>query len=116
MLFVLIFVCLAYLILFVNVQHINFVCFIFFLGLISVGAVLFGIQLASMTVSFAWDLYLDQRGCCDLTKACDYRKEYETAKKQVEVNGNAADVIYNNGTNFFYYKQVNFLICSKIVP
>ena len=39
-----------------------------------------------MTGSLAWDIYLDQKGCCDITDACDDRKVYEELSETLETS------------------------------
>ena len=58
---------------------------------------LLGITLAAMTGSLSWDIYLNERGCCDITDACKDRKEYEKTYTELYEKSLEIDAIYNAG-------------------
>ena len=63
-----------------------------------------------MTGSLAWDIYLDQKGCCDITDACDDRKVYEELSETLETKSKQIDTIYTNGKSFTYNQDRIFCI------
>ena len=65
-----------------------------------VNYVLLGLTLLTMTGSLAWDIYLDQKGCCGITDACDDREVYEQLSETLETKSKQIDAIYTNGKSF----------------
>ena len=47
--------------------------------------------------SLAWDIYLNERGCCNITDACTDREEFERIYDLLEVRSAQIDITYNNG-------------------
>ena len=72
--------------------------------------VLLGLTLLTMTGSLAWDVYLDQKGCCDITDACEDREVYEKLSETLETKSDNIDAMYTNGKSFTYIQDTTFCI------
>ena len=83
--------------------------FDYFLSIGSLNGVLLGITLAAMSGSLSWDIYLHERGCCDITDACKDRKKYEKTYNELYNHSLEIDAIYNAGKLFHYLKLFCYL-------
>ena len=63
-----------------------------------------------MTGSLVWDIYLDQKWCCDTTDAYDDREVYEQLSETLETKSDQINTIYANGKSFTYIQDRIFCI------